>query len=69
MSSIAVKALDSLFAETPKYALAPVSGALGRPAPISEPSVHSVAASVIPKAEPLDGESGKTMDAKMKIST
>ncbi|KAG8703251.1 hypothetical protein FRC09_004271, partial [Ceratobasidium sp. 395] len=67
MGLIGVKALNSLFAETPKYALAPVSRASGHPAPIPEPSVHSVADSIIPKAGPLDGESGKTMDAKMKI--
>ncbi|KAG8724169.1 hypothetical protein FRC09_020962 [Ceratobasidium sp. 395] len=65
MSSIGVKALDSPFAETPKCALAPVSSS-EHPAPIPEPSVHSVAGSIIPKVEPLDGKSGKTMDAKIK---
>ncbi|KAG8787748.1 hypothetical protein FRC12_015308 [Ceratobasidium sp. 428] len=69
MSSIGVKAPDSPCAETPKHALALVSGSSEHPTPIPEPSVYSVASSIIPKAEPLDDKSGKTMDAKINLNT
>ncbi|KAG8720972.1 hypothetical protein FRC09_008693 [Ceratobasidium sp. 395] len=61
MSLIGVKAPDSPSAETPGYALAPISWSSKHPAPIPGPSEHStpVAGSVVPKADPLDGESSK----------